>query len=358
MENEIPHEENLMKELENKIFKRKLILWYRYIKKLKPKEICEETGIHVKTIYHFLDKWHASGVVEDLTRTGRPVEMSKTIQDKIIKIQLDDRFKSKKDVFNEIRDYTKDNPKYNCSSYYQVASQIDKNFTSIIAPYSIDLSATNILKRIEFCKFYLNLRNWRRKKIIWTDEKVFRLYPQNRKFTLKILKNQEESDVIQKHAITKKQQGGASVMFWGAIGSEGKVCLFEINEKFDSLKFAKFLDEIALPAIYNKIGPNFTLQQDNCPIHKGKTLDLLKLRNVQSLDWPAQSPDLNPIENVWGWMANKIGPKMFKNKKELAEYVFQVWQDLPDEIFANFIDNIAKKMEWVLDNQGKIFKQY
>ena len=55
------------------------------------------------------------------------------------------------------------------------------------------------------------------------------------------------------------------------------------------------------------------------------------------LPWPAKSPDLNPIEQVWGWMAKDIHGKTFKNTKDLEAYVLGLWEKLPENIVLSFI---------------------
>jgi len=54
-------------------------------------------------------------------------------------------------------------------------------------------------------------------------------------------------------------------------------------------------------------GKNWIFQQDNAPIHASKeTKTWLDLKKINLLEWPAYSPDLNPIENVWGIMARRV----------------------------------------------------
>uniref|UniRef100_A0A8P4FWH5 Tc1-like transposase DDE domain-containing protein n=1 Tax=Dicentrarchus labrax TaxID=13489 RepID=A0A8P4FWH5_DICLA len=51
-------------------------------------------------------------------------------------------------------------------------------------------------------------------------------------------------------------------------------------------------------------------QQDNAAVHNARlTKDFFQENNVALLDHPACSPDLNPVENVWGWMAREVYKK-------------------------------------------------
>ena len=87
MELNIPFRDRLNEELKCPIFQRKLILWLRYVKKLNPSTVAQEVDKSVKTIFTFLAKWADTGVVEDLPRSGRPLEYSKLREQQVINIQ-------------------------------------------------------------------------------------------------------------------------------------------------------------------------------------------------------------------------------------------------------------------------------
>ena len=85
----------------------------------------------------------------------------------------------------------------------------------------------------------------------------------------------------------------------GGFSSKGKVKLVRVTGKINSKIYQKMLDDDVLYEINALHGDNFIFQQDNAPLHKSKDiLDFLKSRNISPMDWPAKSPDLNPIENI------------------------------------------------------------
>lgn len=49
--------------------------------------------------------------------------------------------------------------------------------------------------------------------------------------------------------------------------------------------------------------------------------------------WPSNSPDLNPIENAWSYLKQKVYLRQPKNKKELIEFAKEEWNLIPDEYF-------------------------
>ena len=56
---------------------------------------------------------------------------------------------------------------------------------------------------------------------------------------------------------------------------------------------------------------------------------------IKSIDWPPYSPDLNPIENVWGLMARKIKPKDIMTKSDLIEAVKSALNEIDKEVIEN-----------------------
>ena len=86
------------------------------------------------------------------------------------------------------------------------------------------------------------------------------------------------------------------------------------------------------------MGQNY---QDNASISPS-----LQLENVPTLDWPLQSPDLNPIENLWAIVKAKLKKNFStpKTKSELIDQVFAVWEDINFEILNTYEVPIKSKV--------------
>ena len=66
------------------------------------------------------------------------------------------------------------------------------------------------------------------------------------------------------------------------------------------------------------------------------------------MEWPL-SPDLNPIENLWGILSNKVycNGKNYKNTKDLWDAIIKAWNDLPLSLFQKLYDSREKIGECV-----------
>ncbi|KHJ84069.1 hypothetical protein OESDEN_16221 [Oesophagostomum dentatum] len=95
------------------------------------------------------------------------------------------------------------------------------------------------------------------------------------------------------------------------------------------------------------------LVQDNSPIHKSRyTTQKLISWNVDVIDWPPESPDLNPIELVLGNLKNCLRKKKMRNAEELQNSVLDYWRTLTPEICARYVNDIQKKMPRILEARG------
>ena len=82
----------------------------------------------------------------------------------------------------------------------------------------------------------------------------------------------------------------------------------------------------------------------------------MKKHKIVALEWPPYSPDLNPIENIWGIMVGKLRKKNISTQSELIELVNQEWEKIDQEQIDNWIDSMSGRIiEWI-DHDGDRIK--
>jgi len=192
-------------------------------------------------------------------------------------------------------------------------------------------------------------------RILWSDETSVTAFPKNRKMTVWVHSTVRESDRPINPTV---QGGGFSVMFWGCFsrGVVGKltVCDGSIN----ATEYKKLLEDVVIPEI-NASEKDLIYMQDNAPCHKAKVvMEYLDEMNVETMNWPPQSPDLNPIENLWAIIKEKLyREKLFpRNKAELIDRVFTIWDELEPELMERLADSFIKRLKLVVKSKGKWIK--
>lgn len=153
----------------------------------------------------------------------------------------------------------------------------------------------------------------------------------------------------------KRNHGGGSLMVWAAFGARGKSQICFVPSKMNAEAYVDLLDSNLIEYAGDLYGDNWTFQQDNAPIHVARfTKDFFKSRNIPLLEWPALSPDLNPIEDLWGILSAKIfsKSKQYTTLKELKEAILVEWDKIDMSTLKNLACSMPRRLQQVLIHKG------
>jgi transposase len=119
--------------------------------------------------------------------------------------------------------------------------------------------------------------------------------------------------------------------------------------------YIQILAEHLEPFVRHLQRQHLTFQHDNASIHASrKTRQWLSDNNIISLDWPACSPDLNPIENIWGHLVRTIyaGNKQYQTVNQLRIAILDAWNRLGLRTLQNHIDSMSNRIFQVINRNG------
>ena len=122
-----------------------------------------------------------------------------------------------------------------------------------------------------------------------------------------------------------------------------------------SEKYKELLEKYLVP-IFEKSDKKLIFMQDNAPIHKSKLVtDFLADHGISTLQWPAQSPDLNPIENIWAVLKGRRARQKStpKTKKDLIDQMTELWSHIETDFRRNLSNSLPKRLFEVIKNKGK-----
>ena len=140
--------------------------------------------------------------------------------------------------------------------------------------------------------------------------------------------------------------GGVSVMVWAGISTQGKMDLHVIdNGTLTAERYVNEILDVHVCPYAGAIGPDFILMDDNARAHRARiTNRYLEQAAIVRLDWPARSPDLNPIEHAWDMLQKAISSRQVQpaTVRELRETLIEEWAQLLQHKLCRLIGSIVR----------------
>lgn len=287
------------------------------------REISALLTIGKTTVNNILNKFKTTGSVADRPRSGRPRKTTTRVDKLIRRKSVVDVRKTAGMIAQELRDENLANV-----SRITVSRRLrDVGLFGRVGVKKPLISTKNQRARLQFAENHRHwtVENW--KKVFFSDESKFKLFGSDGK---QYVRRPIDTRYNSKYQIPTVKHGGGGVMVWGGFSYEGVDSLVEIEGVMDRFVYKDILDKQMLPFVKDNMPDGWIFQHDRDPKHASKIVSqYLSAKKVRVLEWPAQSPDLNPIEHLWDELGRRVANKRHSNKRDLFKTLSEEWNKIP-----------------------------
>jgi len=306
--------------------------------------ISKETGVAIRTVFRYLSKLDATGNITDAKRSGRPKKNTPKLRRQLAQIK---RLKPRAAAHVYAEEIRKRNKtKISTMTVKNALHQLGYHWR---LPGRKKLSQVQKAARLTFAREHQG-DNWGE---TWSfDEAYFNLYRHSNKCWI----SAATEETVQLPKLTTSQEK-ISVGMCFAINRSGKSELCFLPKNWSGSDLVKVFQETLLPSIawpkLPSIYHRFII--DNDGRHQ---MDLFKqfskeYRIHPLSPWPSNSPDLNPIENLFAWMKRYVENELPTNEKGLRQAIRKAFRDIPEGHIKNLMDSMENRIKALLKSKGE-----
>jgi transposase len=302
----------------------------------KQERIAKQIGCDQATVSRTLKRWQEHQTVEDLPGRGpKPIlntsnsdnnPMTNTIRRKrnSTSIQLKDRIEEELNITISAR------------TIRDIRQQL--GFRPVHYRRRPEISENSKRKRLQYCLDNMD-NDW--KNIIFTDESMFVFTDEH-----EIIWKRPGSPVTEKPVVEYPEK----VMVWGGVWWDGRTELCFIEGNVDHIKYQQIINQYL-------IRPHLNLElevlQDGATAHTAhSTLDFMDEKGVDYIQNPPSSPELNPIEKVWGWIKHEANKQIPNNFQEFKQLIQRLWNEIPQSLIQQFISHNLTVVNDIIQSEG------
>ena len=297
-------------------------------------EIQRRTGIPIATIYRNLKKLKNQGEIKYKKGNGRPRKITGGISKSLGQYLRRNSSLSLRTLSAKLAKKGTDVSHVTIQRHLHSIGY--KNNLPLAVPM---LTNDQKQKRVEWAREHLE-DDW--ENTIFTDETAFQLF---RNTIKRWYKGARPSKSVPKDR--------TKVFAWGGFCANGKTSLFCFSQIMDSKFYVEILRN-HIPEVTRMLGSEWRFQQDNDPKHTSRLTKAFLAENVPELmSWPSNSPDINPVENLWAIVKRDVEKQMPKNREELMQLMVEKWEGIQKSTIKELVRSMRRRCELVIEKNGE-----
>ena len=302
-----------------------------------------------QTAWRVWKRFEETAVVAKLPRSGRPQKTTLREDRRLFRLTKLQRFNPAKFLAASWSEYLGRN-----ISTKTVRRRLHRaNIRSRVARRKPLISLQNRVRRVRWARRVQNWTvqdNWRH--IVFSDESRFCLSFDDGRIRVW----RTNGTAYHPGNLTFFTRNALSIMFWGCIGYHGVGELVMVEGNLAHAQYIDILDGYLLQSVENIFGDRehpFVFQDDNAPPHRAHVVqDWMFEHGINRMDWPAQSPDANPIENLWDDIERAIVRDHPATREDLIRCVYRAWGEIAPERLHGLYETLPRRAAAIIRSHG------
>jgi transposase len=208
----------------------------------------------------------------------------------------------------------------------------------------------NVRARIAFAEGYSRWTEEDWSRVMFSDETHFYLGHHGREY----VQRPPGAALDPKYTRKENEQLKGKVSLWGCICADGLGHAELFDESLTAQRYQSIL-RLNLVSSALQFWPRgqWWFQQDNATPHNaGTSHDWFENHGIDVIEWPAWSPDLNPIEELWNDLKVRVYGRHPKTMEELERFVTEEWAATDLSFIARICRNMPHRLQAVVANNG------
>src|SRR5665648_27516 len=305
------------------------------------RDIAEAIKCNEQTVSLWINRWSCTHSLNDADRSGRP-RCTTDETDQTIGL-LSDKQPSltPKDIRRELQLPV---------SPHTISRRLDEiGLFGRVQETEHELTEFDLQRRLAFANEHLSESEDWWARVFFSDETHFYLGHHGRTYVRRPVGASHDPKYMR-----QEQQLHGKVSLWGCICAEGLGHAELYAGSLDSTRHRDILRHSLIKSFrqFYPDGP-WTFQQDNVRFHTTpETVTYLHEKGVTLIEWPAWSPDLNPIENLWNVLKARVYARFPQSMEEMEAVIREEWAEIDLKFISRICRSMPRRLQLLLDNDG------